>query len=119
MNKQRFFILEDEEYCDVLPCIRDRAFELNDIYGHYEYDDIIQICDFLNKQEDIIREFKEAIDDKISIAEEGYNKKYVEAKIKSSSEDLVNEVDLILDIVFYWKGYLKVLEELKELFLNE
>lgn len=48
MSEKRFFILKDDEYDDVLPCIRDKQRELKDIYGHYKYDDINQICDLLN-----------------------------------------------------------------------
>lgn len=47
MTEKRFFILKDEEF-DSLPCIRDRNFKIDDIYGHYRYDDINQICDELN-----------------------------------------------------------------------
>lgn len=47
-ENKRFFILKDEEYDDVIPCIRDKKGELDDIYGHYRYDNINQICDKLN-----------------------------------------------------------------------
>ena len=49
MAENRFFILEDEEYDDVEPCIRDRTFKIKDIYGHYKYDDLEEICNELNR----------------------------------------------------------------------
>ena len=52
MTEKRFFILKDEEFKDVLPCIRDRNSKIDDIYGHFKYDDIEQICLFLNEQND-------------------------------------------------------------------
>lgn len=48
MTAKRFFILIDDEYEDILPCIRDRTFKIKDIYGHYKYDDLKEICNELN-----------------------------------------------------------------------
>ena len=48
MTEKRFFILRDDVY-NTSPCIRERTFELKDIYGHFKYDDINEICDFMNK----------------------------------------------------------------------
>ena len=50
MTEKRFFILQLED--DDLPCIRDRTFQLDDIYGHYKYDNLEQLCSFLNEQND-------------------------------------------------------------------
>jgi len=58
MTEKRFFILKDEKFKDVLPCIRDRNSKIDDIYGHYKYDDIEQICLFLNEQNDEIEMLK-------------------------------------------------------------
>ena len=62
MTEKRFFILKDEEF-DVSPCIRDRNSKIDDIYGHYKYDDIEQICLFLNEQNDCISRVGQKIDD--------------------------------------------------------
>ena len=61
-ENKRFFILKDEEF-DVSPCIRDRNSKIDDIYGHYKYDDIEQICLFLNEQNDEIEMLKSKFED--------------------------------------------------------
>ena len=53
---ERFFILQLED--DDLPCIRDRTFQLDDIYGHYKYDNLEQLCSFLNEQSETIERLK-------------------------------------------------------------
>lgn len=63
----RFFILKDEEFDDVSPCIRDKKKELDDIYGHEKYDDIYQLCDFLNN---IIKSNDELNDNFMELLEE-------------------------------------------------
>ena len=40
--------------------------------------------------------------------------KHKEAKEKMEHEDERMEASIILDVVFYWEGYVKALEELKE-----
>ena len=46
MEDERFFILNDEK--GALPCIRDKEFRIDDIYGHREYDNLEEICNELN-----------------------------------------------------------------------
>ena len=62
MAENRFFILEDEEYDDVEPCIRDRTFKIKDIYGHYRYDDLEELCNELNRLNNENEELKEEKD---------------------------------------------------------
>ena len=52
MTEKRFFILIDDEYEDTLPVIRDRTFKIKDIYGHYRYDNLEEICNELNRLND-------------------------------------------------------------------
>ena len=58
MTEKRFFILRDDVY-NTSPCIRDRTFELKDIYGDFKYDDINEICDFMNKLVDENEQLKQ------------------------------------------------------------
>lgn len=61
-DNERFIILKDggEDLIDA--CIRDCDFEIDDIYGDYNYDDLEQICSFLNKLNDENNQLKQLID---------------------------------------------------------
>ena len=59
MTEKRFFILQLED--DDLPCIRDRTFQLDDIYGHYKYDNLEQLCSFLNELNDENEQLKKGM----------------------------------------------------------
>ena len=54
------------------------------------------------------------IDEKIAEGNRNYKKRHLEAKIKNGDEEHRKEVSFILDTVFYWKGYVKSLEDLKK-----
>ena len=45
--------------------------------------------------------------------------KHKEAKEKMEHKDERMEASIILDVVFYWDGYVKALEELKKVMTNE
>ena len=60
MTEKRFFILTDAEYNDIL-CIRDRTSKIKDIYGHYRYDDLGEICNILNELFDNNNSLKESL----------------------------------------------------------
>ena len=55
---KRFFILTDDEE-DTLSCIRDRTFSIKDIYGHYKYDDLNEICNEFNRLNDENEQLKQ------------------------------------------------------------
>lgn len=59
MTEKRFFILQLED--GDLPCIRDRTFRLDDIYGHYKYDNLEQLCSFLNELNDENEQLKKEL----------------------------------------------------------
>ena len=59
MTGKRFFILKDDEYEDTLPCIRDRTFKIDDIYIHYKYDNLEEICNELNRLVDENEQLKQ------------------------------------------------------------
>lgn len=76
MTEKRFFILKDEQ--DPTDknywCIRDRTFKIKDIYGHYKYDNLEEICRELNA----LNEENQANDHLLRVytdflKEEGYN----------------------------------------------
>lgn len=54
------------------------------------------------------------INDKITEGEGNYKKNHSKAKIKNIDKKYRKEVSLILDTVFYWRGYVKALEDLKK-----
>lgn len=82
VNK-RFFILTDDEE-DTLPCIRDRTFKIKDIYGHYKYDDLEEICNTFNLLNDENEELKQEIQHIYEIAE-AFD--YYKNKIKELEDD--------------------------------
>lgn len=51
----------------------------------------------------------------LGTAEKEFNKKLTAAKILngSSSKDHISQTSILLDAVFYWKGYLKAVKDLK------
>ena len=51
MTNERFIILKDEEEPEdkTCWCIRDTQHKIEDIYGHYKYDNIEEICEELNR----------------------------------------------------------------------
>lgn len=52
----------------------------------------------------------------LGTAEKEFNKKFAAAKIKngSSNPDDISQTGMLLDTVFYWKGYLKAVKDLKK-----
>ena len=60
MTGKRFFILKDDEDEDTLPVIRDKTFKINDIYGHYKYDNLNEICNELNSLVDKNEQLKQS-----------------------------------------------------------
>lgn len=73
MTAKRFFILNDEEYDDVESCIRDRTFKIKDIYGHYRYDDLEEICNELNRLNDENEQLKTELTELKASGEDNYN----------------------------------------------
>lgn len=73
MTAKRFFILNDEEYNDVESCIRDRTFKIKDIYGHYRYDDLEEICNELNRLNDENEQLKTELTELKASEEDNYN----------------------------------------------
>ena len=61
MSAKRFFILKDCCFDDVLPCIRDKEDKIKDIYGHYKYDDLEEICGELNALHEENQELKREV----------------------------------------------------------
>ena len=89
MTGKRFFILKDEEFKDVLPCIRDRNSKIDDIYGHYKYDDIEQICLFLNEQNDEIEMLKSKFEDcEFAHRTEMAHHRVIEKDLKKENDEL-------------------------------
>lgn len=69
----------------------------------------------------IIADLKEEKDSLVAVIDEnllkGYHEqslKHKEAKEKMEREDERMEASALIDVVFYWNGYVKALEELKE-----
>ena len=92
MTEKRFFILKDEEF-DVSPCIRDRNSKIDDIYGHYKYDDIEQICLFLNEQNDEIELLKSKFEDcEFAHRTEMALHRVIEKDLKKENEQLKKEL---------------------------
>lgn len=100
MTKKRFFILKDEEFEDVLPCIRDRNSKIDDIYGHYKYDDIEQICLFLNEQNDEIEMLKSKFEDcEFAHRTEMAHHRVIEKDLKKENEQLkqfISKIDFAI-----------------------
>ena len=84
MTENRFFILKGDEEDD-LPCIRDRTFDIKDIYGHYKYDDLEEICNELNKLHEENQERKRAM----RIAE------YYNKQLENENKELKKYLDSI------------------------
>lgn len=92
MAEKRFFILKDEEFKDVLSCIRDKNSKIKDIYGHYKYDDIEQICLFLNEQNDEIEMLKSKLEDcEFAHRTEMAHHRVIEKDLKKENEELRNK----------------------------
>ena len=104
MAENRFFILEDEEYDDVKPSIRDRTFKIKDIYGHYRYDDLEEICNELNRLNNENEELKE-------------EKDLLFKQIKAFRDDCGRYNDF--SGVSTLNELIKILEESMELFKND
>ena len=90
MTEKRFFILTDVEY-DIRPCIRDRLFEIKDIYGDYKYDDLEEICKTLNEQYETIQRLKDNIDELMKID--------VEEDLLKENEQLKEEIKDLNDVL--------------------
>lgn len=74
----------------------------------------------LNEQQSTIQSLKEEKDSLVAVIDENLLKgehdlsiKHKEAKDKMKKGES-SEVSAILDVIFYWRGYIKALEELKE-----
>ena len=74
----------------------------------------------LNEQQASIQSLKEEKDSLVAVIDENLLKGYHEQSIKHKEakdkmkEGESSEVSPILDVIFYWTGYIKALEELKE-----
>ena len=79
-----------------------------------------EVVDLLNEQQSTIQSLKEEKDSLVAVIDENLLKGYHEQSIKhKEAKDKMNEgekseVSAILDVIFYWRGYIKALEELKE-----
>lgn len=79
-----------------------------------------EVVDVLNEQQSTIQSLKEEKDSLVAVIDENLLKgkheqsiKHIEAKDKMKKGES-SEVSPILDVIFYWTGYIKALEELKE-----
>lgn len=78
------------------------------------------VCILLNEQQSTIQSLKEEKDSLVAVIDENLLKGYHEQSIKHKEakekmkEGESSEVSPILDVIFYWTGYIKALEELKE-----
>ena len=82
--------------------------------------DTEEVVDCLNEQQSTIQSLKEEKDSLVAVIDENLLKvehdlsiKHKEAKDKMKKGES-SEVSAILDVIFYWRGYIKALEELKE-----
>ena len=87
-------------------------------YNRKAFDEIVGL---LNEQQSTIQSLKEEKDSLVRVIDEnllkGYHEqslKHKEAKEKMEHKDERMEASALIDAVFYWKGYVKALEELKE-----
>ena len=111
MSDERFTIKPQDDYWAVVDNYNeDKVCIINGIHTKIE---AIWLCDFMN-------DLKEEKDSLVAVIDEnllkGYHEqsiKYKEAKEKMN-EGEKSEVSAILDVIFYWRGYIKALEELKE-----
>ena len=79
-----------------------------------------EVVDTLNEQQSTIQSLKEEKDSLVAVIDKNLLKgehelsiKHKEAKDKMKKGGS-SEVSAILDVIFYWRGYIKALEELKE-----
>ena len=86
-------------------------------YNRKSFDELV---DWLNEQQCTIQSLKEEKDSLVAVIDENLLKgghelsiKHKEAKDKMKKGGS-SEVSAILDVIFYWRGYIKALEELKE-----
>ena len=86
-------------------------------YNRKSFDELV---DWLNEQQSTIQSLKEEKDSLVAVIDENLLKvehdlsiKHKEAKDKMKKGES-SEVSAILDVIFYWRGYIKALEELKE-----
>lgn len=79
-----------------------------------------EIAKRMNEQQSTIQSLKEEKDSLVAVIDENLLKGYHEQSIKHKEakdkmkEGESSEVSPILDVIFYWTGYIKALEELKE-----
>ena len=79
-------------------------------------EEIKDFQDLLSNKEEVLLKPMLMIDKKIGEGNRNYKEAYTEAKIKNiiDANEYQKEVSFILDNVFYWKGYLKGLKELRD-----
>ena len=112
MSEKRFTIKPQDDYWAVVDNYNDdKVCIINGIHTEIE---AIWLCDFMN-------DLKEEKDSLVRVIDEnllkGYHEqslKHKEAKEKMEHKDEMMEASALIDAVFYWKGYVKALEELKE-----
>lgn len=125
MNEKRYFKIEyDEEwYLFDSTTISEQLVKEQAEYGYGVFANSLspsEIVDLLNEQQSTIQSLKEEKDSLVAVIDENLLKgdheqsiKHKEAKDKMK-EGESSEVSPILDVIFYWTGYIKALEELKE-----
>lgn len=98
MSDDRFFILKDED--DPADkdcwCIRDRTFKISDIYGHYEYDDLEEICKELNSLNNFKNKFKRLSTDAhnyLRCYERAFEELYDKYDVGSDEHKVLDELD--------------------------
>ncbi len=77
--------------------------------------EISQLQAYNSACEDTLLNVDVTVHQMLGTAEKEFNKKLTAAKILngSSSKDHISQTSILLDAVFYWKGYLKAVKDLK------
>ena len=95
-----------------------KQMRLESLMKHRE--EVGKLFDRIDEQQSTIQSLKEEKDSLVAVIDENLLKgghelsiKHKEAKDKMKKGGS-SEVSAILDVIFYWRGYIKALEELKE-----